>query len=75
MTQEELNDVRSKVLVGLRSAQELVESKNDSIKHIMEIISHSYKSLLPLGFEEKGKVEDERVRFLVDEMEYYFHQL
>ena len=75
MTKEELNNVRGQVLVGLQSAQELLESKNESVKHIIEIISNSYKSLLPPRFEEKGKVEDEKVRFLVDEMEYYFHQL
>lgn len=75
MTQEELNNVRCQVLVGLQSAQELQENKKDLVKNIIEIISHSYKSLLPPRFEEKGKIEDEKVRFLIDEMEYYFHQL
>lgn len=78
MTQEELNSVRAHALLGLQNAKELLanDCKNCSpsmVKNIIQIISQSYSFLLSDRFETKD--EDERVRFLVDEMKNYLNQL
>ena len=77
MSQEELVYYRKQVLDRLKDAQVLLENKDEQcpslVKHIVETIKMAYQSLLPLY--EEHKEDDERVRFLVEEMDYYLKQL
>ena len=80
MIQEELNSVRAHALFGLQSAKELLtngckDCSPSLVKNIIQTISQSYSSLLTPRFGENEKEEDERVRFLVDEMKIYLDQL
>ena len=78
MSQEELNYYRAQVADRLKSVQELIKNNDEQcnlnlVRNIIETIKMAYLSLLPLKGEHKE--DDERVRFLVEEMDYYLKQL
>lgn len=77
MTQDESKYVREQVLAAFQCVIELHEKRekpcSDLVKNIIESISRSYSTMIPIGNEHRE--DDERVRFLVDEMEYYLGQL
>lgn len=78
MSQEELTYYRAQVVDRLKSIQELLKNNNEQynpslVRNIIETIRMAYSCLLPLKNEHKE--DDERVRFLVEEMDYYLKQL
>lgn len=72
MEQMTLESIRKAALDGLKLENDM--HKENIIKRVLEIIVMSYKTVL-LPHSEEVTIEDENVRFLINELSYYMDNL